>query len=149
MVSEEYMNAYSEVLEILQHISLEEFNKIPKEMIDTFKKNANNEYRFKYNPNKTLKQQNVSKRARYIIAILFRDYWATPYQKEKIKQKEKHDLQKMEEKLREKYNPDNIFKNKHNQEEQVIETHNELVEYKEQKWYQNLFMKILRLLKKE
>lgn len=148
MVSEEYMNAYSEVLEILKHISLEEFDKIPKEMIDTFKKNANNEYRFEYNPNKTLKQQNVSKRARYIIAILFRDYWATPYQKERIKQKEKYDLHKMEEKLREKYNTDNLFKNKHIQEEQAIETHTELVEYKEQKWYQKLFMKIIRLFKK-
>lgn len=48
----------------------------------------------------------------------------------------------------EKYNPDNIFKNKHIQEEQVIETYTELVEYKEQKWYQKFLIKILRLLKR-
>lgn len=149
MVSQEYMNAYSEVLEILQHISLEEFNKIPKEMIDTFKKNANTEYRFEYNPNKTLKQQNVSKKARYIIAILFRDYWATPFQKERIEEMEKYDLQKRENQKTKKYNPDNIFKNKQIQDEQVLGTHTELVEYKKQKWHQKLFIKILRLLKKD
>lgn len=33
-------------------------------------------------------EQNVSKKAKTIIAILFRDYWATDIQREKIKAKE-------------------------------------------------------------
>ena len=81
MVTAEYKIAYSEVLEILKHISKEEYNKIPKEMIQMFKTNATNESHFAYNSNKTLQEQNVSETARTIIAILFRDYCATEDQK--------------------------------------------------------------------
>ena len=84
MVSVEYANAYSEVLEILKYISKEDYEKIPNSKIELFETNHNKEYIFKYNPNKTLDEQDVSKIAKAIIAILFRDYWATEIQKEKI-----------------------------------------------------------------
>ena len=77
MVNTEYKIAYSEVLEILKYISKEEFNKVPQDMLEMFKTNASNENQFIYDPNKTLQEQNVSEIARAIIAILFRDYWAT------------------------------------------------------------------------
>ena len=80
MVDIKYANAYSEVLEILKYIPVEDYNKIPKNKIELFKTNANNDYSFKYNPNKTLDEQNVSKTAKAIIAILFRDFWATEIQ---------------------------------------------------------------------
>lgn len=112
MVDIEYANAYSEVLEILKFISDEDYEKIDKEMIDLFETNYNKEYIFEYDPDKTLDEQNVSKIAKTIIAILFRDYWATDVQREKILAKEKYDLEKIEEEKRSIYNPDNIFKNK-------------------------------------
>ena len=77
MVDVKYAVAYSEVLEILKHIPISEYNKIPKEKINMFEKNASKEYKCNYIPSKTLTEQNVSKTAKGIIAILFRDYWAT------------------------------------------------------------------------
>lgn len=112
MIDMEYANAYSEVLEILNYISKEDYNKIPKSMIELFNKNNNKNYKFKYNSSKTLDEQNVSKKAKIIIAILFRDYWATEKQREKILAKESYDMQKIEQEKIEKYNPVNIFKNK-------------------------------------
>ena len=112
MVDIEYANAYSEVLEILKYISDEDFEKIDKEMINLFETNYNKEYIFEYDPDKTLDEQNVSKIAKTIIAILFRDYWATDVQREKILAKERYDLEKLEEEKRAMYNPDNIFNNK-------------------------------------
>ncbi len=47
-----------------------------------------------------------------VLANIFKDYWATPYQKEKIKAKEEYDLKKIEEEKSKKYNPNNIFKDK-------------------------------------
>jgi len=91
MVDIKYANAYTEVLEILKYISIEDYNKIPKNKIELFQTNANNDYYFTYNPEKTLSEQNVSKIAKGIIAILFRDYWATDIQKEKIITKQNHD----------------------------------------------------------
>ena len=111
MIDIEYANAYSEVLEILKYISKEDYEKIPNSKIELFETNHNKEYIFKYNPNKTLDEQNVSKTAKAIIAILFRDYWATEIQKEKIIAKQNYDRMQLEEKKKEIYNSDNIFKN--------------------------------------
>ena len=110
MVNKEYANAYSEVLEILNYIPKSDYDKIPPNIIELFTINKNEEYVFNYDVNKTLNEQNVSKKAKIIIAILFRDYWATEYQKERILAKEKYDIEQMEKRKRELYNPDDLFK---------------------------------------
>ena len=84
MVNIEYANAYSEVLGILKFLVQEDYEKIPKEKINLFETNANKDYIFEYDPEKSLQEQNVSQIARTIIAILFRDYWATDEQRNKI-----------------------------------------------------------------
>ena len=91
-VNIEYANAYSEVLEVLNNMSKEDYNKIPKDMLEMFKTNCNNEYQFRYDLNKKFEQQEISKRAKLILAILFRDYWATPYQKESIVKNEESNI---------------------------------------------------------
>ena len=112
MIDLKYSNAFTEVLEILKYISKEDYEKVPLEMIEIMEDNCSKDYFVEYNPDISLTDQNISEEAQTIIAILFRDYWATPYQKERIEAKEKYDLEKLEEEKREKYNTDNIFKNK-------------------------------------
>lgn len=131
MVTAEYKIAYSEVLEILKHISKEEYNKIPQNMIKTFKVNASTENDFKYNPNKTLQEQNVSETTRTIIAILFRDYWASKEQREKISSVQNIEREKYRQ---EQYNSNNLFKNKRKIEIKDENVQNEnvaMIEYKE------------------
>lgn len=145
MVNIEYKIAYSEVLEILKYISKEEFNKVPQDMLEMFKANAINNNEFVYNPRKTLQEQNVSETARTIIAILFRDYWATENQKEKILKKQNYDREKIKEEM---YNTNNIFK-KHNtqQNEAYIKNEVAMIEYKEsiftkiKNWFKHFFNK--------
>lgn len=110
----DYSIAYSQVLEILKYIPSADYNKIPKEKIDLFKEFANKDYNFNYNPDKTLDEQNVSKITKGIIAILFRDYWATPEQKEKILKLQNEKREEVEQKKREKYNI-NIFEKADNE----------------------------------
>lgn len=147
MVNKEYANAYSEVLEILNYIPKSDYNKIPTNMIKLFTINKNKKYSFNYDVNKTLNEQNVSKKAKTIIAILFRDYWATEYQKEKILAKEKYDMEQIECKKREKYSSDNIFKNQDIKENKVnknTQNHEvQMVKYKE-----NLFTKFMNWIKR-
>ena len=145
MVNIEYKIAYSEVLEILKYISKEEFNKVPQDMLEMFKANASNNNEFVYNPRKTLQEQNVSETARIIIAILFRDYWATENQKEKILKKQNYDREKIKEEM---YNTTNIFQ-KHNtqQTENCIKNEVAMIEYKEsiftkiKNWFKHFFNK--------
>lgn len=83
----------------------------------------------------------MSEIARAIIAILFRDYWATENQKQKILNKQNLDREKMREEM---YSPDNIFQ-KHNIQHKENSTTNEvaIVEYKE-----SIFTKIINWFKR-
>lgn len=144
MKNMEYANAYSEVLEILKYISKEDYDKIPKNRINMFKASSNKNYKFHYNPELTLDEQKVSKRAKAIIAILFRDYWATQEQKIKIVKKQNYDLEKIENEKREKYKTDNLFKSNKNMEKTVQDLEQkEIVQYKK-----SLFARIKEKLQK-
>lgn len=148
-VNIEYANAYSEVLEVLNNMSKEDYNKIPKDMLEMFKTNCNNEYQFRYDLNKKFEQQEISKRAKLILAILFRDYWATPYQKEKIIAKQNYERQKLEQQKFEKYNPERIFENKRQPIIEEVKNINSMIEVKEEKWYQKIFKLIKNLFKRK
>ena len=147
MINVEYANAYKEVLEILKAIPVEDYNKIPQSKIDLFTKNANQEYNFEYNPSLTLDEQNTSKIAKTIIAILFRDYWATDEQRAKILAKEKYDMEKREQELSKKYSYNNLFANHKNDTTSKVEdtvTETAMIEYKKE----TVFGKIINIFKK-
>lgn len=146
MVDIKYANAYSEVLEILKYIPVEDYNKIPKTEIELFVLNANNEDTFNYDPSKTLEQQNVSNITKGIIILLFRDYWATEIQRKKITTKQNYDRMKLEKEKQAKYNAD-IFKKRnnrqeHNGEEDISRNELAVIEYKK-----SLFKKFINKIK--
>lgn len=109
-MEDNYSKAYKEVIEILKYMPEESVSKIPQEILETFKQKRDTEYDFKVIENKSFEEQNIMNETKAIFANIFRDYWATPNQRERIKTKEKYDLQKIEEEKRKKYNPDDIFK---------------------------------------
>lgn len=80
-------------------------------MIETFKLKMDKNYEFNVDINKSFEEQNILEETKAIFANIFRDYWATPYQKERIEVKEEYDRQKLEEEKREKYNSNDLFKN--------------------------------------
>ena len=154
MVDEKYGVAYSEILEILKYIPIEDYNKIPKDKIEIFETYANKEYTFEYDPNKTLKEQNVSNITKEIIILLFRDCWATEVQRNKIIAKQNYDRMKLEEKKKEKYNLDNILNknqviNKITEKHSIEEENMDMVKYKQLKWYNQIFDKILNIFRKK
>ena len=114
MTKIEYSNAYTEVLEILKYVKKEDYEKIPKEIINIFKKQSNKNYNFKFDITKKINDQEILYKTKIILAILFRDYWATDRQKEIILSKEKFDRSLIENEKREKYNPDKLFIDKTN-----------------------------------
>ena len=83
MVKEDTM-AYAEIIEILQYMSDEDYYKIPKEELKIFFENADSEYLFKYDPDKTPEENNIMPRTKEILAYLFEKYWADESQKEII-----------------------------------------------------------------
>ena len=132
-----------EIKEIFKYLIDE--RKIPQEKIRFFYNNMDN--RYEYNISKeTFDGQTMLEETKAILTILFRDYWATSKQKEKILAYENSAKNKLEEETRMKYNPDNLFKKKEDSkkhEEQIEET--ALVEYKDS-IFKRIVNKILNIL---
>lgn len=134
-------NAYKEVYVILKELDEEEYNKIPPEIIKTIQNNMNEEYEFELDDELELKDHTLLPETKAILFNIFRDYLATPEQKEKIIKMQNEERQKLNLEKQQKYNVD-IFANNKPKEEPIKEEV-ELVEYNE-----NIFTKILNGIKK-
>ena len=133
-----------------RNILYRDYKKIPKDIILHYEKNANNNYNFKYDITRSLDEQNVSKTAKTIIAIFFRDYWATPEQRNKILNYEKYENIKEEEAKNEKYKIDDMFKKNEDKLIKNTKLNNEKnmpIIPKKQKLYKIIFEKILNFFK--
>lgn len=120
-----YNKAYKEVLEILKYMSDGDVNKVPKDMIETFEVKQDKNHIFEVDTEKSIEEQNLLEETKDILANIFRDYWATEEQKQKIIARENFEREKLELEKREKYNPDKIFEKKEEKEESHKDTDNE------------------------
>lgn len=134
-----YSKAYKEVIEILKNVPKESFDKIPQTMIDTFNAKMDTNYNFSIDINKDFEEQELLDETKAILAIIFRDYWATPYQKERIQAKEKYDRQRIEEEKRANFNYDIFNKdNKAKNIEHELSKKNLPIEVKKEKLYERI-----------
>ncbi len=151
MVTKELSEAAVEVNCILEHSSQNILKKIPQNFINFIKEISSKTYKFNYDVNKSLNEQNVKPETRGLIALIYQDYICDKNQKNEylVKCKKIEDLKEKE--LREKYNPDNLFK-KLKDETQIVENtiteETAIVEYKEKNFLQKIFDKIKYLFKK-
>lgn len=143
-----YPKAYTEVLEIIKYLPEEEREKIPAEKINFYEQNCDKEYEFKFDISKPIDEQKTLRETNAIIVLLFRDHFATPEQKEKLEKILQQNEEKHQQELREKYNPDNIFKKSENskKEAETIETM-ALVEVKKDNVIKEIFKKIINFIK--
>ena len=134
-MNEKYSKAYTELLEIISHFSEDEYSKIPSEKIKFYEDNKDKNYNYKINPQIDLSKQYISKETEALIVILFRDYFATPKQKETLINLLRQNQQKTDKEKYEKYNPNDMFKNMTNK----TITNNQVailpVTIKKEKWY--------------
>ncbi len=133
-----YNEACTEVSTILSHLNMEEYKKIPKEVIETIEKSKNKEYVFIYDENVELRKQKLLKETRAILFNLFRDYLCTDEQKEKIIKMQQEERNRINKRKEEKYSYNDIFKKKI-QDEEKEETTKVLTTKKE-----NIIAKIIK-----
>ena len=117
----DYPKAYVEVLEIINSLSAEEYSKIPEEEIEFFERNKDENYAFSFDETKSLNEQDFSSEAKAIIVLLFQKYFATEEENERINNLLDENEKRHQEELREKYNPDNLFKKEEIVKEEVKE----------------------------
>ena len=141
--------AYAEVDAILELLEDEFVNRIPEKVREFFKDEKDKEYKPIIRSDIGLDEQDLKAETISILTLLQLNYLCDS---EEEKQEILNELQEndrlKEEELREKYNPDNIFKRRN---EIIISTEKEekaLVEYKNHNFIRKIINKIIKMFRR-
>lgn len=135
-MNDTYECSYVEVLELLKHIPKNEYQKIPKEKIEFYERNKDNNYKYIYEEN----YPQISLKTSAIIVNLYKEYIASLDEKKKIEEILALNRIKRENESKEMYNSNDIFINRKKKDK--IEE-NSLIEYKE-----TVFIKLKKFIYK-
>ena len=148
-------NLYNEVYGILLALGNNFIKKIPKEILNIINENLtytieNNKKIYdipKYDLKVSLNIQGVSKEALSIIYYLYYNYWcASDKERNYLQNLIKNNEKKIEKSKIEKYGNIDIFPNKNRQEKQE---ENMLITISEEKWYKEIFKKLLYFFRRK
>lgn len=153
-MKEEYRRAFTEVYEIFRLMPNELINKIPNK----FYKMIEEERNIDYTPTiqEPLEKCKLMNETIIILGLIYRDFLCSADEKKRLQEKDAKEMQEvkkaLEEELRQKYNPDDIFKNRNIQPENKIQENYEeksIAVIQEEKWYQKIFSIIKNIFKRK
>lgn len=132
-----------EVSVILDNTDKRLIQRIPKKVLKTIKEKARPTKEFIYDKNKKLKDQDITKATKGIIAMIYRDYLCTEEQRLIYKEYYATAIEAAELEKKEKYNVDNIFSARNSKEE-----HTELIPYEKESIWQKIKNKFMKIFKR-
>ncbi len=137
---------YSEVYSILNLLGESYIKKLPVSLFNMIKEEKRQDYNPKYDSKINLEQQNMKRETLSMIALFHLNYWCnSDEEKNELKTLFKTNEEKHQAEIREKYNPDNLFKKRSTQQEKYVVTKEvAMVEYKEP-FLKRIFNKIKRM----
>lgn len=144
------MMAYSEIYEILNLMEDEDKERVPQEVRDFFEEQRMKEYKPNIRTDIPLTEQNLRRETVVLLTILVINYWCDSEEEKQSFIDELEKNEKIKKELQEKYNPDNLFKNRKKTKEDVVmeQVENvEMIQYKEnlftklKKWFEKMFNK--------
>ncbi len=151
-MKEEYRIAFTEVNEIMKLMPIELINKIPSKFREMIKEEKDNNYI--PDIKEPIEKCKLKNETIIILGLIYRDFLCSQDERKKLQEKDARELQKVKkdiEEMREKYNPDDIFKkkNQNNMEESNAKEENtSMVVVQEEKWYEKIFNLIKRIFKR-
>ena len=123
----DYSKVFKELSEIFKFIPEEQMKKIPDELVKKIEEKKDNGYNYEVIHIEDFQNQNMLKETRAVLAVLYKDYWASEEERKKIKEQERDELIKRGEELG-KNNKEIFTKNDNNIEK---EAENAIIVYKE------------------
>lgn len=137
---------YSEVYAVLKVLGNEYINKIPIKIYQYIISQKDNDLQIYYDVNKPINEQEMSKETVMFIAYLNLQYWCSEEEKQELLEIYKQNDGKIEQELREKYNVDNLFKNKQQQKQKQETEEKQLIEYEQKNYIRKLIEKVIKVI---
>lgn len=142
MVSEEYKIAVTEVLEILNYLPQNMVSNIPTKLILFFKEHSLPDNKSKFDYSKGLDKIPLTNKTKSLLAMIYRDYICSEEERIEYDNVLYQNEQIYQERLKEKYAIE-IFRQKEEESKK-----DQLIVYKQQRWYERIFKKILKIFNK-
>lgn len=143
-----YEEAFAEVDEIFKIIPVELLGAIPVQFREVISENKAKDYKVKIE--EPLEEKKLKKETVVILGLIYRDFWASPDEREEMQKKDAEDFEKIEQEMQQQYDIQNIFgkrKARINQENELFST--DMIVYKEQSFLKKLFSLIKGLFTKK
>lgn len=137
-----YQEAFTEIDEIFKIMPIDLLSKIPIQFRNIISENKAQDYKIKIQ--EPLEEEKLKKETVVILGLIYRDFLASPEEREQLQLRDAEELQKIEQDLQKQYDTEEIFKKrkKQNQEE------TEMVVYKEPSFAKKLFNLIKGIFKR-
>lgn len=133
-----YEEAFSEIEEVLKLMPIDLVSKIPAQFRQIISENKATNYKVVIK--EPLEKQKLKKETTIILGLIYRDFLASPEEREELQVKDAEELRKIEKKMQEQYDVENILKKsravKKSNDEQFL---NDLVVYKEPNFLSKFF----------
>lgn len=136
---------YNEILEVLKHVSKDEFEKIPKEEIEYYEQKKDKLYNYTFNPENT----EISNNACAMIVKLYLKYIASDEEKTEIIGELKKNSELVEQEKNKPFNQDELFKKQNDKINDIQNENTQLVQNVYSKWYRKVWNIIKSLFKKK
>ena len=143
-----YEEAFAEVDEILKMMPIDLLSKIPSKFRQVISENKSNDYIV--NIKEPLEEEQLKEETIVILGLIYRDFLASPEEREELQLKDAEELKKIEQEMQEKYDIQNIFdKRKTSKIEDEEQNSTDLIVYKKQGFVSRLFDLIKGFFKKK
>lgn len=146
------IRVYSEINCLFQYFPDDYLEKVPQKILKIINDYTDKKYYFDVDVDKGLDQQNITEETKNMLVVLKYNYWSTEDEQKNIMNQIKKNTEIQEEELRERYNPDNLFKDvkteKTEKNTEKIEMEEISLDSVKTKWYQKIFNKIKGFFKK-
>lgn len=106
-----YKKAYKELYSVIENLTRNEINKIPKELLENIKREMDNTYEFSIDKTKSFLEQDLMPETQALIIVLYQKYLLPKDDEEKWKKYNYICYQKIELEKKKKCNEIDFFKN--------------------------------------
>lgn len=130
-----YEEAFAEVDEILKIMPIDLLSKIPVQFRKIISENKAKNY--KVDIQEPLDEEKLKEETVVILGLIYRDFLASPEEREELQAQDAEELRKIEEEMRQKYDMENVFKKRRAPQNDGLST--DLVLYEEQGFLKKLF----------
>ena len=130
-----YEEAFYEVYEVLKLMPIDLRSKIPMQFRQVISENKAKNY--KADIHEPLKEQELKKETVIILGLIYRDFLASPEERERLQRSDSEELQKLEQGMKEQYDIKQKLNNNH------------LIVYKEKGIFHKIIDFIKRIFKRD